>query len=33
MMKGYDLDLVQQIRDAVGVLMTVLGGAGSLKDI
>ena len=33
MMKGYDLDLVQQIRDAVGVPMTVLGGAGSLKDI
>ena len=33
MMKGYDLDLVQKIRDAVGVPMTVLGGAGSLKDI
>ena len=33
MMKGYDHDLVQQIRDAVGVPMTVLGGAGSLKDI
>lgn len=33
MMQGYDLDLVAQIRAAVSVPMTVLGGAGSLKDI
>lgn len=32
-MKGYDLELVQSIREAVAVPMTVLGGAGSLKDI
>jgi cyclase len=33
MMKGYDLDLIRQIRAAVDVPMTVLGGAGSLNDI
>src|SRR2546425_12091563 len=32
-MRGYDLDLVRSIREAVTVPMTVLGGAGSLKDI
>jgi len=32
-MKGYDTVLVRSIRDAVGVPMTVLGGAGSLRDI
>jgi cyclase len=32
-MQGYDLDLVKQIRDAVGVPLTVLGGAGSLDDL
>lgn len=32
-MKGYDLDLVARIRDAVTVPLTVLGGAGSLADI
>lgn len=32
-MKGYDLDLFQQVRQAVSVPMTVLGGAGSLDDI
>lgn len=32
-MKGYDLDLLGQIRDAVTVPMTALGGAGSLDDI
>lgn len=32
-MKGYDLDLVDQIRDAVHLPLTVLGGAGSLDDI
>ena len=32
-MKGYDLDLVREVRKAVSVPMTVLGGAGSLADI
>jgi cyclase len=32
-MKGYDLDLAKQIRAAVRIPMTVLGGAGSLDDI
>ncbi|PJI89805.1 imidazole glycerol phosphate synthase subunit HisF [Sphingomonas koreensis] len=32
-MQGYDLDLAQQVRSAVGVPITVLGGAGSLADI
>ena len=32
-MKGYDLALAQQLRDALRVPMTVLGGAGSLDDI
>ncbi len=32
-MKGYDLDLVAQIRNAIHLPITVLGGAGSLKDI
>jgi len=31
-MKGYDLDLVHQIKREVHVPMTVLGGAGSLQD-
>jgi cyclase len=31
-MKGYDLDLVHQVKSAVHVPMTVLGGAGSLHD-
>ena len=33
MMKGYDLDLARQLRSATGVPMSVVGGAGSLKDI
>jgi cyclase len=33
MMKGYDMKLIQSIRDAINVPMTVLGGAGSLTDI
>jgi imidazole glycerol-phosphate synthase subunit HisF len=33
MMKGYDLTMVQQARDAVNVPLTALGGAGSLKDV
>ncbi len=32
-MKGYDLDLVTQVRDTISLPLTVLGGAGSLKDI
>jgi imidazole glycerol-phosphate synthase subunit HisF len=33
MMKGYDLELVRRVREAVAVPITVLGGAGSLQDI
>jgi len=32
-MKGYDFDLAGRVRAAVTVPMSVLGGAGSLKDI
>lgn len=32
-MKGYDLEIVERIREAINVPMSVLGGAGSLKDI
>jgi len=32
-MQGYDMELAQSIRSAVTVPMTVLGGAGSLRDI
>lgn len=32
-MKGYDLELVAQVRDSTSLPMTVLGGAGSLGDI
>jgi len=32
-MKGYDLGLVNKIRKSISVPMTVLGGAGCLKDI
>lgn len=32
-MKGYDMDLVNEIREAISLPITVLGGAGSLKDI
>jgi cyclase len=32
-MKGYDLEIAARVRAAVTVPMTVLGGAGSLKDI
>jgi cyclase len=33
MMKGYDLDLAREVRSAITLPMTVLGGAGSLKDV
>ena len=32
-MGGYDLTLARQVRESVSVPMTVLGGAGSLRDI
>jgi len=32
-LRGYDLDLVDRVRQAISVPMTVLGGAGSLDDI
>lgn len=32
-MKGYDLPLVDKIRESISVPLTVLGGAGSLHDI
>jgi len=32
-MQGYDLALAAQLRDAIHIPMTVLGGAGSLADI
>jgi imidazole glycerol-phosphate synthase subunit HisF len=33
MMQGYDLELVAKIRSAITLPMTVIGGAGALKDI
>jgi len=32
-MQGYDLELVERVRRAVSIPMTVIGGAGSLDDI
>jgi len=32
-MKGYDLALVEKIRESISVQLTILGGAGSLDDI
>lgn len=32
-MKGYDLDLIAQVKNVCRVPLTVLGGAGSLEDI
>lgn len=32
-MKGYDIGMVDKVRQATSLPMTVLGGAGSLKDI
>lgn len=32
-MKGYDLALVEKVRDVISIPMTVLGGAGTLTDI
>lgn len=33
LMKGYDFDLIDRIRDSIKVPLTVLGGAGSFNDI
>jgi cyclase len=33
LMKGYDLAMVDEVREATTLPMTALGGAGSLKDI
>jgi cyclase len=32
-MKGYDVSLIQKIRDVINIPMTVMGGAGSFDDI
>ena len=32
-MKGYDLELVNEIREVISLPITVLGGAGAIKDI
>ncbi len=32
-MQGYDFDLIDQVREAIGIPITVLGGAGTLQDI
>jgi cyclase len=32
-MKGYDLELVDRVREATTVPLSVLGGAGSIKDL
>ena len=33
LMKGYDLAMVAQVREVINVPLTVIGGAGTLKDI
>ena len=33
LMKGYDLAMVAQVREVINVPLTVMGGAGTLKDI
>ena len=33
MMHGYDMELIDKIRNAINLPLTVLGGAGTLKDI
>lgn len=32
-MKGYDFELAKQVRSAVSIPMSILGGAGSLQDV
>jgi imidazole glycerol-phosphate synthase subunit HisF len=33
LMKGYDLDLIEQVKNRLNIPMTALGGAGALKDM
>jgi imidazole glycerol-phosphate synthase subunit HisF len=33
LMKGFDMELVEKVRKAVSIPLTILGGAGSLQDI
>jgi cyclase len=33
LMRGYDLDVIHKMREAVSLPITVLGGAGSLEDL
>jgi cyclase len=33
LMKGYDLNLIQKIREVISIPLTVMGGAGTLDDI
>jgi cyclase len=32
-MKGYDLNLINKVRNEINIPMTVIGGAGSFEDI
>lgn len=32
-MKGFDMNLIEKIREKISLPLTVLGGAGSLEDI
>jgi len=32
-MKGYDINLINKIRDVISIPITVIGGAGTLDDI
>ena len=32
-MKGYDFDIIDQVHKAISIPLTVLGGAGSIRDI
>jgi cyclase len=32
-LKGYDMEIINRIRDVIHIPMTVIGGAGSLEDI
>lgn len=32
-MKGYDMALLEKVRDSISIPLTILGGAGSLEDI
>ena len=32
-MKGYDLNIIDQVREKITIPLTILGGAGSLDDV